>query len=102
MADPDSKEKFADIEIAEWGAVFSPNVREFPATRFVIIPDGDLIRFAFGNHGPPSDGLGKRGTPVFSVAVLMSPFLALTLRDTLNKIIIETKTVQEGPSDGPR
>jgi len=100
MAEPDSKEKFGDIEIAEWEAAFSPNVREFPATRFVIIPDGDLVRFAFGNHGAPMDSLGKRGAPVFSVAVTMSPYLALALRDTLNKII-QTKTDQEGPSSGP-
>jgi hypothetical protein len=101
MADPESKEKFGDIEIAEWEASFSPNVREFPATRFVILPDGDLVRFAFGNTGPPVDEFGKRGIPVFSVAVSMSPNLALALRDILNRII-QPKTVQEGPSDGPK
>ena len=68
MAEPDSKEKFGDIEIAEWEAAFSPNVREFSASRFVVIPDGDLVRFTFGNSGPPLDELGNRGTPVFSVA----------------------------------
>lgn len=101
MADLGSKEKFGDIEIAEWAAAYSPNVREFPSTRFVIIPDGDLVRFTFGNSGPPLDDLGKRGTPVFSVSVSMSPNLAIALRDILNKII-QTKAVHERPNDGPR
>jgi len=95
MSDQEEKAKFGDIEIDEWKVAFSPNVREYPATRFVIIPDGDLVRFAFGNSGSPVDETGKRGIPIFSVAISMSPYVAAQLRDVLNRII-QTKKFKKG------
>jgi hypothetical protein len=87
MADQEEKTKLYDIEITEWEAAYSPIIQEFPATRFVVIQDGDLVRFAFGHCGPPLDEQGKRGTPVFSAAISISPILAAQLRDVLNRII---------------
>lgn len=98
MADQEEKPKFSGIEITEWEAAHSPTVREFPATRFLIIPDGDLVRFVFGHSGPPLDEGGNRSTPVYSVAVSMSPVLTSELRDVLNKIV--RVNVVGGAEDG--
>ena len=100
MADQKEAPRLSGIEIAEWAAAHAPTVREFPASRFVVIQDGDLVRFVFGHHGAPVDSEGKRGTPVFSVAVSMSPFLASQLRDVLNKIV--QANVIEGADNVPR
>ena len=87
MSDSNSKEKIYDISIDEWKAAFASTVQEFPATRFVIVGDGPLVRLAFGHLGHPVDEKGGRDTTVFTVAISMSPTLALELRQVLERVI---------------
>jgi len=95
MNDTEAEDQFGTIKLAEWAAAFAPHVREFPASRFNVIQDGQLVRFTFGNNGPPTDAKGTPGLPVFSVAVCMPPDLAAKLRDILNKIIINAAPAGE-------
>ncbi|MGB6325340.1 MAG: hypothetical protein WBG11_06075 [Methylocella sp.] len=87
MCDSNSKKMIYDISVDEWKAAFAPTVQEFPATRFVIVGDGPLVRLAFGHLGAPIDEQGGRDTPVFTVAISMSPTLALELRQVLERVI---------------
>ena len=87
MTEKSLKTQFSNIDLAEWEAAHAPTLKEFPASRFVIIQDGDLVRIAFGHNGAPIDEKGTRATPVYSVAVSMSPVLAAELKDVLNQII---------------
>lgn len=85
-AEPDNA-TFADVSLAEWSAAFAANVAEFPATRFVIIAEGPLVRIAFGRNGGPVDAAGTLGPPVYTAAISMAPSLAVELRDVLNKVL---------------
>jgi hypothetical protein len=53
------KKKIFANSVDEWKSAFAPTMQVYPATRFVIIGDGPLVRLAFGNLGAPIDELGS-------------------------------------------
>lgn len=96
----ETPDKFADLSLEEWSAAYAPHVVEIPTTRFVIAADGDLVRLAFGHSGPPISSDGKAGTPVFNVAMSMSPMAAFQLLNLLQRVLL-VGHAQPEQSTGP-
>lgn len=76
----DSQEiRFNGIAVGDWEQAFRPGMPEYAATSFIYTPEGrDLIRVAFGNHGPVIDAHGNR-SPRYTHAVTLPPDVALDL-----------------------
>jgi hypothetical protein len=81
-----------------WDSAYHRSVQEFGAQRYVIYKEGQLIRIALGNNGPPTDELGGRGTPVFSHAVTLSTEVAVQLARSLRDLVAEPLSEQQPPS----
>jgi hypothetical protein len=78
-------------------AAHAEHVMEYPAGRFYLSPNGQLVRIAFGQlerRGPD----GQWQAPRYHVAVSMPPAVAISLRDWLLKWYpVETPAHQPGP-----
>jgi hypothetical protein len=70
----------------EWQAAYRPGIQEFSALKVAIKREGDLIRIAFGNNGPPLNEEGLNGMPVYSHAVSITTGLAVVLSRLLRDL----------------
>ena len=80
----DSPNAFDGISLTEWASAYRPGMIEHAAERFLAYSSGDLVRIAFGNDGPAVDEKGTR-EPVFTVAVTLTPAIAVELARILLK-----------------
>ncbi len=79
-----SEEVIFGLSATEWQAAFRPGLPEFAATTFAFTREGaNLVRIAFGNDGPYMSP-AKR-TPVYSVAIVLPPDVAVSLANMLLK-----------------
>ena len=79
------------ISLGEWEAAYGSDVAEFAASKFALMSESGLVRIAFGNSGPPLDEKGKRGVGTYTVAVSITPELALDM----GKAILKTLATPE-------
>jgi hypothetical protein len=80
------------VSAEEWQSAYRPGIHEFSALKVVIKREGDLVRIAFGNNGPPLNEKGLNGCPVYTHAVTMTPALALVLSKLLRDLIAAPAT----------
>jgi hypothetical protein len=83
------------LTLKQWDATFRPGIVEFAATTFVFTREAsNLVRVAFGNHGPHTTLDGGR-EPVFTHAVMLPPEVAVDLAGLLLKHFAEPEEQQK-------
>ena len=81
----DHKEALQGIVAANFRAAHADHIQEYPAARFHIGPNGQMVRIAFGQAEVRKED-GTLAAPRYHIAVSMPPPLAVMLRDWLLKM----------------
>jgi hypothetical protein len=80
------------VSAEEWQSAYRLGIHEFSALKVIVRCEGDLVRIAFGNNGPPVNEKGLNGCPVYTHAVTLTPALALILSKLLRDLIASPTT----------
>ena len=91
-------QKVDGLTLKQWEATFRPGIMEFAATTFTFTREAsNLVRIAFGNHGPHTTPDGGRES-VFTHAVMLPPEVAVELAGMLLKFYAEPEDQQSATS----
>ena len=71
----------------EWQSAYRLGINEFSASKFIVKSDGEIIRIAFGNSGPPLNEQGLNGCPTYTHAVTLTSAMAVELSRVLRDVI---------------
>jgi hypothetical protein len=86
------------LTLKQWEATFRPGIVEFAATTFTFTREAsNLVRIAFGNHGPHTTLDGNR-EQIFTHAVMLPPEVAVDLAGLLLKFYAEPENQQSTTS----